>query len=683
MSVETRSNRPVTAEAGSTAIVEEVEVARYRKPGRLWTGAIFAMTLLAIGLAANEIFQLDLHRVFADAKPVQNQYIYVLTGLSVATLFLIMPAYAHAPRDRVPWYDATLALLTLGVCGYFAWHGLAILEEGWEYNAPTAAKYIAVLMWAIILEAGRRAGGIAVFILVALLSLYPTYVEHMPSVLSGVGQTFFDTAAYHIFSEESLVGIPMQAFALTFFGFLLFGSALVYTGGGRFFIDIAFALLGHVRGGPAKVAIFSSGLFGSLSGGPITNVLTTGTLTIPAMKRIGIRAKTAGAIEACASTGGTMMPPIMGATAFVMANFLQVSYVQVAIAAAVPSILFYIGLFMQIDAYAARNQLKGIDKAELPSLRQAIVSGWYYLAVFVLLVFMLVFLRRESHAPFYATALLLVINQFDRKHRMRWADFKHYIFATGGLLAELAGVLAAVGLIVGALQATGMTGTLTNDLVFLAGNSPLVLLVMGAVTSFILGMGMTVTAVYIFLAIILAPALINVGLDPMAVHMFLMYWGMLSFITPPVALAAFAAASLARSKPMETGFEAMRIGTIIYFVPFFFVLNPALLLQGPWTEIAAVITTALVGILLVSAGLQGYVIGIGSLGGRARDVFARLCLIVGGLAFAAPGGGLLGVSHLMLGLTAAAIAIPGLLICWTGNHDRRRRVDPPACLGKI
>ena len=668
MSTDTSNDRTPSTEPDPNTIVEEVEVARYRKPGPVWTGAIFAMTLLAIGLAANEIFQLNLHRFFTDAKPIQNQYIYVLTGLSVATLFLIMPAHAHAPRERLPWYDIVLALVTLGITGYFAWHGLAILEEGWEYNAPVAAKYVAVLMWAIILEAGRRAGGMAVFILVAVFSLYPTYVEHMPSVLSGVGQTFFDTAAYHMFSEESLLGIPMQAYALTFFGFLLFGSALVYTGGGRFFIDIAFALLGHVRGGPAKVAIFSSGLFGSLSGGPITNVLTTGTLTIPAMKRIGIRAKTAGAIEACASTGGTMMPPIMGATAFVMANFLQVSYVQVAIAAAVPSLLFYIGLFMQIDAYAARNKLKGMEKAELPSLRQAIASGWYYLAVFVLLVFMLVFLRRESHAPFYATALLLVINQFDKKHRMRWADFKHFIFATGGLLAELAGVLAAVGLIVGALQATGMTGTLTNDLVFLAGNSTFILLIMGAVTSFILGMGMTVTAVYIFLAIILAPALINVGLDPMAVHMFLMYWGMLSFITPPVALAAFAAASLAKSKPMETGFEAMRIGTIIYFVPFFFVLNPALLLQGPWPEIATVIITALVGILLVSAGLQGYLLGVGSLGTRWQDWFARLCLVVGGLTFAAPGGGLLGVSHLTLGLIAAAIAIPGVLICWADTR---------------
>ena len=655
---------------------EDVEVARYRKPGPFWTNLIMALTLVAIAIAANELFQLGFIKAVIGHKLVQNQYIYLLVGVMVSMIFLVMPAYARAPRSHVPWYDIALFLVTLGLTSYFTYHGLAILEESWEYNAPDESKYLAVLLWLVILEAGRRAGGIAVLIIVTVVSLYPTYVQYMPEVISGVSQSFLDTAAYHVFSEESLLGIPMQAFALLFFGFLLFGNALVYTGGGQFFINLAFALLGHVRGGPAKVAIFSSGLFGSMSGGPITNVLTTGSLTIPAMKRIGVRAKTAGAIEACASTGGTMMPPIMGATAFVMADFLEVSYVTVAVAAIVPSLLFYAGLFLQIDAYSAQHGLKGLDRSELPSLWEVIKDGWYYVAVFALLVFMLVFLKREAHAPFYATALLLVINQFNPNHRLSWDGFKQYIFATGGLLAELAGLLAAVGLIVGALQATGMTGTLTNDLVFLAGGAPLVLLVMGALTSFILGIGMTVTAAYIFLAIILAPALIKVGLDPMSVHMFLLYWGMLSFITPPVALAAFAAASVAKSEPMETGFEAMRIGTVIYFIPFFFVFNPALLLQGAWSEIAIVVTTAMVGILFVSAGLQGYLIGAGRLTSGVMGWVGRLCLVAGGLTLAAPGGGMIGLSHLQLGLIAIALAGPGILIAWMTG--RAAPSDAPA-----
>ena len=489
-----------------TRETDDVEVARYRRPGAVWTNIIMALTLAATAVAINEVFQLGLIKAVIGNKLVQNQYMYLLVGLMVSMIFLIMPAHARAPRKTVPWYDVVLFVVTLGLSGYFTYNGLAILEESWEYNAPDVGKYLAVVIWAVVLEAGRRAGGIAVLVIVTVVSLYPTYVQYMPQVISGVSQSFLDTAAFHVFSEESLLGIPMQAFALLFFGFLLFGNALVHTGGGQFFINLAFALLGHVRGGPAKVAIFSSGLFGSMSGGPITNVLTTGSLTIPAMKRIGVRAKTAGAIEACASTGGTMMPPIMGATAFVMADFLEVSYVTVAMAAIIPSLLFYTGLFLQIDAYAAQNKLRGLDRSELPSLWEVIKDGWYYVAVFALLVFMLVFLKREAHAPFYATALLLFINQFNANHRLSWDGFKRYIFATGGLLAELAGLLAAVGLIVGALQATGMTGTLTNDLVFLAGGAPIVLLVMGALTSFILGIGMTVTAAYIFLAIILAPA---------------------------------------------------------------------------------------------------------------------------------------------------------------------------------
>jgi len=419
-----------------------------------------------------------------------------------------------------------------------------------------------------------------------------------------------------------------------------------------------------VRGGPAKVAVFSSGLFGSMSGGPVTNVLTTGTLTIPAMKRMGFSAKYAGGVEACASTGGVLMPPIMGATAFVMANFLQISYVEVALAAVVPSLLYYFGLFVQIDAYSARHGMKGLPRSELLPVWQVMKAGWTYIFVFALLIFMLIYLQQEARAPFYATALMLVVNQFDKKHRITWEKLRKFVFATGFLLAELAGILAAIGLVVGALVSTGMVGTITNDLVFLAGNNTLVLLLMGALTCFILGMGMTVTAAYIFLAIILAPALIKAGLEPLAVHMFLLYWGMLSFITPPVALAAFAGASVAKADPMATGFEAMRLGTIIYFIPFFFVYNPALLLQGPIGEVVIVCATAMIGIVLLGGALQGYLIGIGTLGENALGMLARLLIGAGGLTLAAPGGDMTGLSHVELTAIALALAGPGIALAW-------------------
>ena len=266
---------------------------------------------------------------------------------------------------------------------------------------------------------------------------------------------------------------------------------------------------------------------------------------------------------------------------------------------------------------------------------------------------MLVYLQREAVAPFYATGLLLVINQVT-SHRLSFNKFMLLVAQMGKVLAELAGILAAVGLIIGGLAVTGIAGTIANDLVYLAGENVVILLIMGALTSFILGIGMTVTAAYIFLAITLVPALTNSGLDPLASHMFVMYWGMLSFITPPVALAAFAAASVANVSPMRAGLEAMRLGAIIYFVPFFFVFNPALLLQGSTLENLQAFSTALIGVALVSAALQGYLIGLGDLGQGVKGICVRILVGISGLALALPAGGLFGLSQLFLiGLTLA------------------------------
>ncbi|MBT6315612.1 MAG: TRAP transporter fused permease subunit, partial [Gammaproteobacteria bacterium] len=531
--------------------------------------------------------------------------------------------------------------------------------EAWEYAAPPVGVWLALVTWVIVMEAGRRAGGWPVFAIVAVFSLYPTFADKLPDVMAALSIPVQDVAMFHVMGEESLFGIPMQVFAQLVFGFLVFGVSLQYTGGGPFFINLAFALLGHKRGGPAKVSIFSSGLMGSMSGGPISNVLTTGPLSIPAMQRIGFTREYAAGVEACASTGGVLMPPIMGATAFVMASFLNISYVTVAIAAIVPSLLYFFGLFMQIDAHAARDNLQGLPKEELPKIGEVFRDGWYFIAVFAALIWMLVFMQREAVAPFYATALLLVINQFT-KHRLNVNKLLELVATMGKLLAELAGILAAIGLIIGGLAVTGIAGTIANDLVYLAGDNVLVLLLMGALTSFILGIGMTVTAAYIFLAIVLVPALTNSGLDPLASHMFVMYWGMLSFITPPVALAAFAAASVAQVSPMRAGFEAMRLGAIIYFVPFFFVFNPALLLQGSWFENLQALSTALVGVALVSAALQGYLIGLGDLGRGALSWVVRALVGIAGITLALPAGGLLGISQLLLLAIAGGALVLGL-----------------------
>ena len=630
--------------------------------------AVFVvLTLAAVALSVNQLFNLQAFGLVI----LEGRYLFLLAGLFLGLAFLVFPPAARAGAWTI-WPDAALALLALGLSGYFAWTAEVSLEEGWEYAPPDEARWLSLFFWLLILEATRRAGGTVIFAIVLVFSLYPTFADLMPGPISGFAQPFWDTIPYHIISSESSFGIPMRAFGNLVIGFIVFGAALQHTGGGAFFNNLALALVGHLRGGPAKVAIFASGLMGSMSGSVISNVLTTGAVSIPAMKRTGFPARYAAGTEACASTGGVLMPPVMGTTAFVMASFLGRPYVEIALAAAVPSLLYYFGLLVQIDAYAARNDLKGLTRQELPSLKATLKEGWYYLFVFALLVFLMMVLRRETWAPFYATALLLVINQFSPKHRFSLRGFADLVFAVGRALAELVAVLLGIGLIVGAFSATGLAGTLVNDLIFLAGGSTLMLLVMGAVTSFFFGMGMTVTACYIFLAVVLAPALTEAGLNVLAVHLFILYWGMVSYITPPVALGAFAAATLAGTKALSAGFEAMRLGSIIYFVPFFFVLNPALIGEGSTTEVLLTLATALVGVWLIGSGLQGYVAGFGPLGVGGSWLALRALLVVGGLFFAAPGGVLPGLGHFAMAGIGLLLAAPVLAVVRMKGAPTRR-----------
>ena len=592
---------------------------------------------------------------------LDTEYLYAMIALLLPLPFII---YHPTPRrgNKIPWYDIIFAASTFIIASYFCFSGSLILEEGWEYLAPTYAKIMAFILWGLVLEASRRAGGNAIFIICLIISVYPAISTFLPGFLNAPAQPWDTTATFHIFGTESIMGIPMTAFATLVVGFLIFGVALQHTGGGSFFLNLAFALLGTRRGGPAKVSIFSSGLMGSMSGSVITNVLTTGVLSIPAMKKTGFKSSYAAGVEACASTGGVLMPPVMGATAFVMATFLEVPYSEIIIAAAFPSILYYFGLFMQIDAYAARNHLKGLPAKELPSIKKVLKEGWYFIFVFVMLILMLLYMQREAQAPYYATATLLIINQIVKIHRWNYDKLIHFIESVGRLFAELAGILVAIGLIIGSLTFTGKIGTITYALVNFAGDSIFILLIMGALTSFILGIGMTVTAAYLFLAVTLAPALTGSGLDKVAVHLFMLYWGMISFITPPVAIGAFAAASVAGANGIRTGVEAMKLGSVIYFIPFFFVLNPALIGRGSIYDILIVFFSAVIGIILISSSLQGYLIGIGDLKkSKYLEWPIRIMLGFSGILMALPGGKVTGYSNYEINIFATALFVLPIL----------------------
>ncbi len=639
------------------------EAGNRRDVGPVARTIMVAGTLIAIAISVHQLFNLQLFGIVV----LEGRYLYLLAGIFLALTFLCFRGTPGA-RSGVPWWDAVLAALTIVCAGYFAWTAETSLEEGWEYAAPEVARWFSVLFWLLILEGTRRAGGTAIFVIVIIFSLYPTFADRMPGPISAFAQPFWDAIPYHIISSESSFGIPMRAFGSLVIGFILFGAVLQHTGGGQFFNDLALALVGRYRGGAAKVAVFASGFMGSMSGSVISNVLTTGAVSIPAMKRTGFSSRCAAATEACASTGAVLMPPVMGATAFVMASFLSRPYVEIALAAAIPSLLYFFGLFVQADAYAARRNLKGLEKKDVPSLKKTMREGWSYLFVFTLLIYMMVALRQDTLAPFYATGLLLVINQVLPKHRLTWRQAETLVVSAGRSLAELVAVLLGVGLIVGAFSATGLAGTLVNDLIFLAGGSTFMLLIMGAITSFIFGMGMTVTACYIFLAVVLAPALEQAGLNVLSVHLFILYWGMVSYITPPVALGAFTAATMANTSPLKTGLEAMRLGGVIYVIPFFFVLNPALVGEAGAVEIIVVTGTALLGIWFIGAALQGHISLVGGFGVGIQAFAMRALLFTSGLFFAMPGGGEIGLSHWTL--SGAGLALAALPLLYAGRQGR-------------
>ncbi len=367
--------------------------------------------------------------------------------------------------------------------------------------------------------------------------------------------------------------------------------------------------MGRFRGGSAKIAVTASGLFGSISGSAVSNVVSTGVITIPLMRQGGYPAHSAAAIEAVASTGGQLMPPIMGAAAFLMAEFLQVSYTDVVLSALIPAVLYYVALFVQTDLLAARNGITRVDESQIPRIAGVLRKGWHYPVPFAILIGALFFLNWTPELSALAGAVVLIASGMllgYGKERLTPKGILEALRDTGTASLDILMITAAAGFIIGVLNISGFGFSLTIVLVEVAGSSVWLLLILSAIICIILGMGMPTVGVYVLLAALVAPALVKVGVDPMAAHMFVMYFGMMSMITPPVAIAAFAAASLASTDAMKTGWEAMRFGWIAYIIPFVFVLSPRLLMKGDPVTVAIAFVTAVAGVWMTSAAVVGF-----------------------------------------------------------------------------
>lgn len=632
----------------------EQAVSRTRSLKGTWQVIFLTVSALAILITILHIF----HIRIAGRAILEQAIMGIILALLLPMAFLIYPATERSSRDKVPWYDCIFALLGFACPVYVFIVAEKLTYMAWDINPPTIAIALGIIIWLLVLEAGRRATGLMFAIIVAVFSAYPLFCQFMPSFLVGKGYSFTRVVGFHFLSPLSIFGIPMSVFINLLVGFMVFAGALQVTGGGKFFINIALSLLGHFRGGPAKVSIVASALFGMVSGSGVANVLSIGPVTIPAMKKAGYSGDYAAAIASCGALGGILMPPVMGATAFIMADFLGVPYLSVAAAAALPAILYYLSLFLQTDFYAAKMKLKGIPKEQLPSMRQTLKEGWIYIFAFALLIYLLAWLRLEGWAPFYAAGALLVGAMFRKETRITTKTIIQFLGATGKVLTELIAILAPVGMLIGSMTLTGLGHAFSREIVGIAGQNVLLLLLMGAFASGILGTGMTITACYVFLAVCLAPALIKIGLYPMAAHLFIFYWGMMSDITPPTAISVCAASGIANTPAMKSMMRAMSLGIILYLVPFFFAIQPALVLHGSPLLVLQSMALVALGILLLSGGLQGYFPWLGKINWPMR-----ILLIVTGIAMAYP--------EWISSAVGAALAVITLLGIWAWRHFHR------------
>jgi len=587
-----------------------------------WQSIVF-VTLCVCGLLAGIAYIFGL--TFADHRLLEGEYYWIFIGLFAAAAFIALPG--KSGQYKVPFYDLIAAVLVVGVSFYFAANAWDMAQAGWSN------LYMGIVVWLLMMELARRSGGVPFLLVVVLIGLYPLIADYFPGLFMGIPYQFEHMIDAHIFRTEGMMGITTKIVAEIILGFLVFAGILLATGAGDFFIDLANASFGRYRGGPAKVAVVASAFMGSLSGSIFSNIAGTGSITIPTMKKAGYPAHYAGAIEACASTGGVVMPPVMGAIAFVMAITIGVDYAVIMIAAILPSLLFYFGLILQVDAYAARTGMKGMAKEDIPSARKVLLRGWPFLLVMVFLIWGLLYMRWEYYTPWYACILMIGLSFLRKETRLTPKRLYSAIRQIGVLITQTAAIILPIAFVVSALTITGVTGSLTSGLVGLGGDNVFLVILFGIAACFIMGMAGLAIVAYIFLAVTLAPAIIEVGgLNTIAVHFFIVYYAMLSVITPPVGAAAFLAGTMAGAKPMKTSFTAMRLGVVIYFIPLFFLFQPALVLQGDLTPLLYVLPSIIAGIMLISGGLEGYLLGAGLV-----KPWQRLPLVVAGFVFSFPG----------------------------------------------
>lgn len=571
-----------------------------------------------------------------------QQVVGVFVGLSTAAALIKFPYGSKAGA-----LDIVLALIA-----FFAWFWMAWNFEPWIVGMAdrTLDKWVpGVFAIVLMIEALRKSTGNIITILVWVFIAYAFLGDYMPGALEAEVAPPTKTIMFLYADNNGIPGLVLQVIANLVLAFILFGQLLQVSGGSAFFNDVALSLMGHRRGGPAKVAVVASSAFGMISGSTVGNIMSTGVVTIPLMKRAGFKPHHAAAIEAVASNGGQIAPPVMGATAFIIAEFLEIPYADVVIAAAVPAFLYYLVLFLQVDAIAVRYKIKGVPKAELPRLDRTLIEGWIFVIPLAVLLY---YLFGKGYNPglsaMYACAALFLLMVVKQRRLPTKAEVSEFIFGGGDNLIGLILIGGAAGVVIGVLNSTGLAFQLSLILTSIGEDAGiLAMLCLTGLICIILGMGMPTAAVYIVLAVVVAPALVEMGVKPLPAHMFIFYFGLLSMLTPPVAVASIVAANLAGSGLWRTGFVGMQLAAAAYLLPFLWVFNPALLWDGTVTEIVYVLITAIsAGLLLSRAAIV-----VGTRGMIGKTLF--VALLGGGIA--------VGSATLWLGTESPMTLIPAAL----------------------
>jgi TRAP transporter 4TM/12TM fusion protein len=560
---------------------------------------LFTLTLVAAAWAG------DVH-VFLNLIFFKEQFLGFFFALGMAGVFLRVKSRRGELGDHVLWYDWLCFTASLAAGGY-----ILVMYPSISYRLGILSPerwILGGLAIVLIIEATRRVAGWALVCVGVTCILYAKYADIFPGLFSAKGASWPRLATYLYLDSNGLLGVPLAVAAGVVVAFVFFGQALYAVGGDKFITDVALIVMGKFRGGPAKVAVVSSALFGTVSGSAVANVAVDGAITIPLMKRTGYPPHLAAAIEAVASNGGQIVPPVMGAAAFLIAEFLNLPYGEVALAAAVPALLYYLALFTQVDLEAAKHGLGGLPAHRIPSIRGVMRFGWVFLLPLGFLVYVLMFANWEAGKAGIATVILtFIVGALQKETRPTLGKIAAAIEGTGRTLLDIVVITALAGLVIGALQLSGLTFRLSLILVALSGGHAIGLLALTAVVCIFLGMSLPTAVVYITLAVLVGPALAQLGIDPLAAHLFLFYFGMLSLITPPNCLATYTAAAIARSEFWQTGWTGMRLGIAAYVVPFVFALHPALIFRGAANEILFAVAAASLGTFLLAVGCAGYI----------------------------------------------------------------------------